>query len=354
MAVAEYSRIWVGDDCNLSIKKTTELLKPSSGEVLVEVLYSGINPADLKHATLLGIKSTTAGYDFCGRVLQTGDNSDFTAGDMIAGYTPTSINRPAKYGAHQDFLICPASMCFLVPENLPQTHAACLTVITMTAADAVFNILKFPLPWHTKLPPKTPFLIWGASTGVGLSALQFAKAAGADPIFVTASKPRHAELLELGATRCFEYSKSDVVEQIQAAFKEAGCGPVQHAFDAAGSYSTPSTADLTTQCVADTANIVSVVLRQDKRFSLPVAVCDVPVTIHPPQSPVPITIPARKEDSDRAYEVVHWLVKGYGEVYKIPYVKVIEGNGKEVIEQLRIAADGGGSFGKVAIKHPIE
>ncbi|KAG4410693.1 hypothetical protein IFR04_016176 [Cadophora malorum] len=295
-----YPRIWIGGDNRPSFQTAQEPPKPSPGEVLVEVLYSGINPADIKHATLLGIKNTVAGYDFCGR-----------------------------------------------------THAACLTVIVMTAADTLFNLLKFPLPWEGQLPPKTAFLIWGASTGVGVSALQLAKAAGADPIFVTASKSRHLRLLELGATRCFEYSQPDVVEQIQAAVKEAGAGPVQYAFDAAGSYTVPSTADLTVRCVADTAAIVSVVLRKDKRFMMPLATTDRDVDILPPELQVAITISARKDDSDRAYRVLHWAIKHYAKGFTIPSVRVVGGDAQEFLEHLRTVADGGGQFGKVVVKHPL-
>ncbi|PVH74481.1 GroES-like protein [Cadophora sp. DSE1049] len=348
-----YPRIWIDDDNRPSFQTAQEPPKPSPGEVLVEVLYSGINPADIKHATLLGIKNTVAGYDFCGRVIQSEPNSIFQKGDVIAGYTPTNLKRPTKYGAHQSYLACPESMCFLVPENLPQSHAACVTVIAMTAADALFNLLKFPLPWEGQLPPKTAFLIWGASTGVGVSALQLAKAAGAEPIFVTASKARHSRLLELGATRCFEYSQPDVVEQIQAAVKEAGAGPVQYAFDAAGSYSVPSTADLTARCVTNTAAIVSVVLRKDKRFMMPLATTDRDVEILPPESQVAITISARKDDSDRAYRVLHWAIKQYGKEFTIPSVKVLGGDAQEFLEQLQIVADGGGQFGKVVVKHPF-
>src|SRR5699024_4561644 len=122
----------------------------SDGELLVETIYSGVNPADVKHATLLGIYPAVLGYESCGRIAQTAPGSKFHLGDIVAGYTLTGIGRPAKYGSHQHCLICPEDMVFSVPENLPQRHAACLSVVVMTACDALYNLLKFPLPGETR------------------------------------------------------------------------------------------------------------------------------------------------------------------------------------------------------------
>lgn len=82
------------------------------GEILVQNIFSGVNPADIKHATHLGILDTVIGYDFCGHVKQVSNQSKLEVGDLVAGYTPGGIGRNAKFGTHQKFLVCPESMLF--------------------------------------------------------------------------------------------------------------------------------------------------------------------------------------------------------------------------------------------------
>src|SRR5699024_7174419 len=107
-------------------------------------------------------------------VVKAPSGSNFKEGDVVAGYTPSGMGRPAKYGAHQSYLVVPEDDVFRVPASLPEPHAAALTVVGMTAADVMFNLFKFPMPTS---PGNftAPILIWGASSGVGISAVQFAK-----------------------------------------------------------------------------------------------------------------------------------------------------------------------------------
>lgn len=151
------------------------------------------------------------GYRFCGKVLEIAPQCHRCyPGETVAGYTPTGLNRPTRYGTHQLYLACPEEMAFRVPAALPLSDAAALTVDAMTAADALFNLFGIPLPQE-----ETPssgaqasgkgLLIWGASSSVGLCAVQLARASGVSPILMTASPQRHALPTELGATRYFDY-----------------------------------------------------------------------------------------------------------------------------------------------------
>ncbi|PWY84822.1 hypothetical protein BO70DRAFT_351961 [Aspergillus heteromorphus CBS 117.55] len=86
-------------------------------EIIFRVL-SGLawpcrQPRDLSSGSALGIRPAILGYDFCGKVLTTPPDSHFRPGDIIAGYTPTGIGRPAKYGTHQSYTVCPEGMAFL-------------------------------------------------------------------------------------------------------------------------------------------------------------------------------------------------------------------------------------------------
>ncbi|KAF7516214.1 hypothetical protein G7054_g14248 [Neopestalotiopsis clavispora] len=111
------------DGTSLEVLRNVVKHEPAEGELLIEVHYSGINPADLEHAKL-GITNVVLGYDFMGKVVQAGPDSQYAVGDVVAGYTATGIGRPTKYGTHQPYLAAPEDTVFRVPENLPHAHAA--------------------------------------------------------------------------------------------------------------------------------------------------------------------------------------------------------------------------------------
>ncbi|QMW40855.1 hypothetical protein G4B11_004135 [Aspergillus flavus] len=336
------------------VRRDLQFPVPEEGELLIETQFSGANPADVKHATFLGIYPAVLGYDFCGKVLQAPPQSSFSPGDTVAGYTPTGLNRPAGYGTHQQYLVCPEDMAFHVPANLPPHHAACLSVVTMTAADTLYSIFKFPLP-GTKDTEKTgkPVLIWGASSSVGLCAVQLARASGIYPIFVTASPQRHPLLLELGATQCFDYRSPEVVSQIKSALEQGQWSSIDYAFDTVGSYGGTGSAQLMAECVSEEACLVSVVVQRDPKFKMPIATPNRDCTIRVHGAPRPITIPARPSDYVRAWQALQWAVTNYGAGFQFPSVDVVSGTAENALEQVQALGDGTRGFGKLALEHPL-
>ncbi|PYH72664.1 zinc-binding alcohol dehydrogenase family protein [Aspergillus vadensis CBS 113365] len=361
MKPQQNTALYVNENVGFEIRREQGIPVPSDGELLIETLYSGANPADVKHATLLGIYPSVLGYDFCGKVIKTPPGSNLRLGEVVAGYTPTGIGRPAKYGAHQQYLACPDEMAFSVPINLPQHHAACLSVVVMTACDALYNIFKFPLPSNLQGAKESqphqqpqPLLIWGASSGVGLSAVQLARASGIHPILVTASPKNHPLLLRLGATCCFDYKSPNVVSEIAASLEDGQWGKLRRGFDAVGSQTDPSSAELLARCVAaDDAQLVSVVVQRDPRFRMPFATTNSDVTIRVTGTPGPITIPARRDDYKRAWGVFQWAVEHYGKHFELPEVDVFSGSAEEALERLQVLGGAGQGMGKLAIQHPL-
>ncbi|PVH97745.1 GroES-like protein [Periconia macrospinosa] len=322
-------------------------------EMLIETRYSGVNPADTKHPTVLGIRPTVIGYDFAGRVLKAPPESEFKEGDVVAGYTPSGMGRPVKYGAHQSLLAAPCDMAFKIPSNLPEAHAAALTVVVMTAADVVHNLFKFPMPTNPG-DYTSPILIWGASSAVGLSALQLARASGCKNIFITASPARHDMFKSLGATHTFDYSSATVVEEIQAAVEALGKGSITHALDAAGTVGEPSSADLLAQSVSESTVLSSVLLRPDRRFQMPVALTKDVWRIHPPGAPGPIVIPARPADHWKAWSALQWAIANYGTTFKLPSVSVLDVTAEEALAELTGVENGKRGFGKIVFQHPLK
>ncbi|KAL4888831.1 chaperonin 10-like protein [Aspergillus ambiguus] len=355
MSPATNTALYCDEKLSFGIRRSKETYAPEVGELRIETIYSGVNPADVKHATLLGIYPAVLGYDFCGKVVEAPTGSKFQPGDLVAGYTPTGVGRPAKYGTHQQHLVCPEDMLFSVPPNLPPDHAACLSVVTMTACDALYNIFKFPLPAdNAGAKEPRPLLIWGASSSVGLSAVQLARASGVYPILVTASPKNHPLLLRMGATRCFDYKSPNAASEIRLALEQEQWGPILYGFDTVGSEAGVGSAQLMAGCVSHDAELVSVVVQQDPRFKMPFATTNSDVTLHVRGVPHPITIPARKTDYEHAWKAFQWAVVHYGSDFEFPSVEISKGSAEDALNQLEMIASHGRGLGKLVLQHPLQ
>lgn len=353
-----YKTLFANDRAEFSVVESSRAYQLDDEEVLVENIFSGVNPADVKHATLLGIVDTVIGYDFCGHIKKTNSKSKLNVGDLVAGYTPSGMGRHSKFGAHQAFTVCPENMLFKVPENLPAEDAACLTVVTMTAADALYNLFSLPLPpplnGSEVSSPAGPLLIWGASSSVGSCALQFAAASGCYPIFVTASTGRHEDLKKLGATRCFDYSSPLVLDEIREELETLQSGSIQYAIDAVGADPNPLAAEGIELILSPKAKLLSVVIRADNIFGMPTATPHQDFRIHPTGLTHAITIPGKPEARHKAWAALLWAIDRYGRSFKLPPVEIFRGSAGEALEELQKVANGSRGYGKLAIPQPLK
>ena len=136
-----------------------------------------------------------------------------------------SGNHSARQGSFAQYVAAQAELCIKIPDDMPFDKASTLGMSLYTAVQALF--LKSPLaldPNHTQT-----ILIWGASTSVGMYALQLAHLGGVR--IVATSSARNADLVSsLGANFVFDYNDKDVVKKI----KEATDDSVTFAFDCVG------------------------------------------------------------------------------------------------------------------------
>jgi NADPH:quinone reductase-like Zn-dependent oxidoreductase len=342
------------------LKEISEPYRPTENQSLLRVDYSGINPADIKHAAI-GLHSSVAGYDMSGEVLQPGPDSPFKPGDMIFGVNSASPGRPLYMGAHQDYAIAAGRFWYTLPPTarLGLREAATLPVMTLTAADGLFHLLGLGFP-EAGIAGDTSqgLLIWGGASTVGVAALQLARAAGHVPILVTASTSNHGRLKALGADYCFDYKDDDVVEQIKAAIRNCG-KRVYRALDAVGvgsfvlgddfKKSSPGLTGLSISQDEDGAELACVLpVRGDTRFKLCFATRD-------PNSLLPM---ARMKDPQRWFrmqeKVMAWVIEHYGEGKYVgcPNVRVVNGAG-ECLEAMRRSAEGKSSLEKIVVEHPL-
>jgi NADPH:quinone reductase-like Zn-dependent oxidoreductase len=349
MTLTPNKALYVDEKGEFYVQNNIKHEEPAANELIIDVRYSGVNPADCKHATL-GIRSTVMGYDFSGTIVSAPTGSRFKKGSVVAGYSPSGMGRPLKYGTHQRQIACPDDMVFEVTPDLPESHAAAMTVVVMTAADAVFNIFQFPLP-SDPAEYARPVLVWGASSSVGFSAVQFLHASGCKNIFVTASLSRHELLKSIGACQAFDYASKTVVVDIVAAVEALGQGPITHALDAVG---TQPSADMIVQSVKNPGAILASVTKFDSGFRMPVALSKDGWRIQPPGVPHPIDLPARPDAHWHAWEAFLWAVKDYGSRFKLPNVEVFQGTAEDALQEIIKVGRSERGFGKLVIQQPLQ
>lgn len=98
------SAIFLEADGKLSLQKVENQYHPVGSQSLVQVEYSAVNPADVRHA-FMGLYGSVAGYEWIGKVIEVGHESPFSIDQRVFGMTMPGARRPLSSGAHQDHLI---------------------------------------------------------------------------------------------------------------------------------------------------------------------------------------------------------------------------------------------------------
>ena len=165
--------------------------EPGPGELLVRVTAAGVNPADwkvragLRRAELPLEPPVALGREVAGVVEQVGSGvSGFASRDDVFGGTVGSV------GGWAEFARVPAAFAAHRPSEVAVTDAATLPVAAATAYDALVQLA---------LAPGATLLVIGAGGGVGLAAVQLARARGVEVVGI-ASPGKHELLAGLGAT----------------------------------------------------------------------------------------------------------------------------------------------------------
>jgi len=151
---------------NLEIREVENPPQPKGSEVLIKVKASALNRADILqrrglYPAPLGFPERIPGLEFAGEVAEIGEEvSKFKIGVRIFGITAG--------GAQAEFLLTDESLLARIPENLSFAEAAAIPEAFITAHDAIFT--------QANLQENETLLIHAVGSGVGLAALQLAKA----------------------------------------------------------------------------------------------------------------------------------------------------------------------------------
>jgi NADPH2:quinone reductase len=197
---------------------------PGPGELLVRIVASGTNPVDakLRHdGSWAGLRTPVVlGYDASGVVEGLGAGvKDFKAGDEVY-FTPEIFGN--TLGTYAEWNVVPAAIVAPKPRGLSHVEAAALPLAAGTAWDAIVRRLA--------VRPGETVLIHGGAGGVGVFAIQIARASGAR-VIATAGSQNQATLQELGADVCVDYTREDPAA---VALRETGGAGVDAVFSTVG------------------------------------------------------------------------------------------------------------------------
>lgn len=178
---------------NLEIRAVEDLPSPKGKEVLIRVKAAGLNRADIMQRKGLypapqGFPERILGLEFAGEIAEIGDAvENFQIGDRVFGITAG--------GAQAEFISTDESLLAKIPDNLNFTEAAAIPEAFITAHDAIFT--------QGNLGENETLLIHAVGSGVGLAALQLAKAKNIK-VFGTS---RTAEKLK----KCLEFGLDEAI-----------------------------------------------------------------------------------------------------------------------------------------------
>ncbi len=161
---------------------------PKPLELLVKVKAASLNRADLSAAQGHGghgAVGAPVGIDWAGEVVEVG-------AEAKGGFKPGDRVMCAGAGGYAEYAVCDWGRVVPIPDDMSFEHAATLPVALGTMHDALVT--------NGQLKAGESVLIQGASSGVGLMALQIAKLLGAKTVIGTSTNPeRRARLKDFGA-----------------------------------------------------------------------------------------------------------------------------------------------------------
>jgi NADPH2:quinone reductase len=169
--------------------------QPGPGQVLVAIEAASLNFPDLLIVqNKYQIKPPlpfVPGSEFAGVVQALGEGvTNLTVGQRVA-----CLGGTGGFGTHT---LAPAAMCMPLPEGFPAVDAAAFIMIYATSWHALMD--------RAQLKAGETVLVLGAAGGVGSSAIQIAKAAGARVIAAASTDEKCALCRELGADDTINYS----------------------------------------------------------------------------------------------------------------------------------------------------
>jgi putative PIG3 family NAD(P)H quinone oxidoreductase len=180
--------------------------EPAAGEVLIDVVASAVNRADLMQRMGFyppppGI-TEILGLECSGRVRALGNGViGWSVGDEVCALLAG--------GAQAERAVAPAGQCMPVPDGIALETAGALPEVACTVWSNLVQIAE--------LSEGDVLLVHGGASGIGTTAIQIGKALGATVITTAGSAQKLARCRELGADVAVNYNDDDFVEAVREA-----------------------------------------------------------------------------------------------------------------------------------------
>ncbi len=177
------------------------------GELLIRVAASGVNRPDVLqrkgHYAPPAGASDLPGLEVAG-VIESGDAAALAAAGFAVGDRVCAL---VAGGGYAEYCVAPVAQCLPVPAGLSDVEAASLPETFFTVWSNVFD--------RARLQAGETLLVQGGSSGIGVTAIQLARARGATVIITAGSDEKCAACLALGAHHAINYKSRDFVAEVQ-------------------------------------------------------------------------------------------------------------------------------------------
>ncbi|MEY2736249.1 MAG: hypothetical protein RLZ58_1658 [Pseudomonadota bacterium] len=176
-----------------------------AGELLIRVSASGVNRPDVLQRTgnypVPPGASDIPGLEVAGTI-ESGDAAAMAAAGLKVGDRVCAL---VAGGGYAELCVAPVGQCLPVPRGLSDIEAASLPETFFTVWSNVFD--------RAKLQRGETLLVQGGSSGIGVTAIQMAKALGATVIVTAGSDDKCAACLKLGVDHAINYRTQDFVAE---------------------------------------------------------------------------------------------------------------------------------------------
>ena len=184
-----------------------ETPRPKPNEILVKVHAASLNRADLAVAAghqhgPMGGPGTIPGLEWAGEVVDIGED--------VVGLHPGDRVMCSGSGGYAEYAVTDYGRASAIPDGMPYETATTLPLALQTMHDAIVT--------NGRLQPGESVLVQGASSGVGLMALQIARWRGASVVIGTSTNSeRRARLADFGATHSLDTTDPQWPEAVRSA-----------------------------------------------------------------------------------------------------------------------------------------
>jgi NADPH2:quinone reductase len=184
------------------------------GECLIRVQAYGINRPDVlqrkgAYPPPAGA-SDLPGLEVAGTI-ESGDAQALAAAGLKTGDAVCAL---VAGGGYAERCVAPVVQCLPVPAGWSMAEAASLPETFFTVWSNVFE--------RARLQPGESLLVHGGSSGIGVTAIQIAKALGSKVLVTVGSADKARACLALGADVAINYREQDFVEEAKAATEGRG------------------------------------------------------------------------------------------------------------------------------------